>query len=48
MQKAISGLGYLLPFILAEAGWPEVFFKRYFPVLGPEFGLGALGIFQGL
>ena len=24
------------------------FFDRYFPVLGSEFGLGALGIFQGL
>lgn len=24
------------------------FFDRYFPVLGSEFGLGALGIFQAL
>jgi len=34
--------------ILAEVGWPAVFFECYFPVLGPSFGLGALGIFQGL
>jgi hypothetical protein len=24
------------------------FFNRYFPVLGSEFGLGALGVMQGL
>ena len=24
------------------------FFNRYFPVLGSDFGLGALGIFQCL
>lgn len=34
--------------ILAEIEWPMVFFNRFFPVLGPSFGLGALGIFQGL
>jgi len=34
--------------ILAEVGWPATFFEHYFPVLGPTFGLGALGIFQGL
>lgn len=34
--------------ILAEIGWPSSFFSHYFPVLGPDFGLGALGIFQGL
>jgi len=34
--------------ILSEIGWPAAFFEHYFPVLGPDFGLGALGIFQGL
>ncbi|TFK23436.1 hypothetical protein FA15DRAFT_642423 [Coprinopsis marcescibilis] len=33
---------------LSEASWPMTFFLNYFPVLGPNFGLGALGIFQGL
>jgi len=33
---------------LSELGWPRTFFERFFPVLGPEFGLGALGIFQAL
>ncbi|CDO68623.1 hypothetical protein BN946_scf184996.g54 [Trametes cinnabarina] len=34
--------------IMSEVGWPTAFFERYFPVLGPNFGLGALGIFQCL
>ncbi|KAF9017217.1 hypothetical protein BDZ89DRAFT_1165851 [Hymenopellis radicata] len=34
--------------IMSEFGWPSVFFDRYFPVLGANFGLGALGIFQAL
>ncbi|KAH9848867.1 hypothetical protein C2E23DRAFT_738439 [Lenzites betulinus] len=34
--------------ILSEIGWPAAFFARFFPVLGPTFGLGALGIFQCL
>lgn len=34
--------------IMSEVGWPAVFFDRFFPVLGAGFGLGALGIFQGL
>jgi len=33
---------------LSEVGWPSSFFDRFFPVLGAGFGLGALGIFQGL
>ncbi|KAJ8589139.1 hypothetical protein M405DRAFT_818579 [Rhizopogon salebrosus TDB-379] len=33
---------------LSEVGWPSAFFDRFFPVLGSNFGLGALGIFQGL
>ncbi|PCH43105.1 hypothetical protein WOLCODRAFT_138198 [Wolfiporia cocos MD-104 SS10] len=34
--------------ILSELGWPAAFFNRYFPVLGDEFGLGALGAIQCL
>jgi len=34
--------------ILSEIGWPAQFFNRYFPILGRDFGLGALGIIQGL
>ncbi|KAF8623329.1 hypothetical protein AX15_006407 [Amanita polypyramis BW_CC] len=34
--------------LLSEVGWPIKFFDRYFPVLGSNFGLGPLGIFQGL
>jgi len=33
---------------LSEIGWPAAFFERFFPVLGPDFGLGPLGIFQCL
>lgn len=33
---------------LSEVSWPMAFFDRYFPVLGSQFGLGALGIFQSL
>jgi len=41
----ISQLAFLL---LSEVSWPMTFFDHYFPVLGTEFGLGPLGIFQGL
>lgn len=34
--------------LLSELSWPIAFFNRFFPVLGSEFGLGALGIFQTL
>ncbi|KAI0270618.1 hypothetical protein BC834DRAFT_862267 [Gloeopeniophorella convolvens] len=34
--------------ILSEIGWPKSFFNRFFPVLGSNFGLGALGVMQGL
>jgi hypothetical protein len=33
---------------LSEISWPIAFFDRFFPVLGSEFGLGALGVFQTL
>jgi len=34
--------------ILSELGFPSSFFVYYFPVLGKDFGLGALGIVQML
>ncbi|THH16226.1 hypothetical protein EW146_g4375 [Bondarzewia mesenterica] len=34
--------------VLSEIGWPARFFDRYFPVLGSDFGLGALGVIQCL
>jgi hypothetical protein len=34
--------------ILSELGFPAKFFDRFFPVLGKDFGLGALGLFQML
>ncbi|KAJ7670236.1 hypothetical protein B0H17DRAFT_1162186 [Mycena rosella] len=34
--------------LLSEVGWPSAFFARFFPVLGKDFGLGALGIIQCL
>ena len=33
---------------MSEVGWYTSFFDRYFPVLGSNFGLGILGIFQCL
>jgi len=34
--------------VLSELGWPSAFFNRFFPVLGKDFGVGALGIIQCL
>ncbi|KAF9221716.1 hypothetical protein BS17DRAFT_784554 [Gyrodon lividus] len=34
--------------ILSEIGWPAAFFTRFFPVLGRDFGVGALGVMQCL
>jgi len=34
--------------ILSEIGWPALFFDRFFPVLGKDFGLGVIGVFQCL
>jgi len=44
-------IGQVVVLILSEIGRPmfiENFFAKYFPVLGRDFGLGALGIFQTL
>ncbi|THH31144.1 hypothetical protein EUX98_g3058 [Antrodiella citrinella] len=38
----------IIALIASEVGWPMRFFDRFFPVLGSNFGLGPLGIFQGL
>lgn len=38
----------IIVLILSEIGWPSAFFDKYFPVLGSEFGLGALGVIQCL
>lgn len=41
-------IGQTVVLLLSEFGWPSVFFNRFFPVLGDDFGLGALGIIQCL
>jgi len=33
---------------LSEVGWPDRFFVAWFPVLGRDFGTGALGVFECL
>lgn len=38
----------IIVLILSEVGWPLAFFDRFFPVLGSNFGLGPLGVFQCL
>ncbi|KAF5392048.1 hypothetical protein D9757_003272 [Collybiopsis confluens] len=41
-------IGQTVVLIMSELGWPAAFFNRFFPVLGKDFGLGALGIIQCL
>jgi len=41
-------LGECIFLLLSEVGFPMSFFDRFFPVLGSNFGVGALGVFQGL
>ncbi|GLB44151.1 hypothetical protein LshimejAT787_1600810 [Lyophyllum shimeji] len=41
-------IGQSIVLIMSEFGWPAAFFDRYFPVLGKDFGVGALGIMQCL
>jgi len=41
-------VGQTVVLLLSEFGWPAAFFNRFFPVLGDEFGLGAIGIIQCL
>jgi hypothetical protein len=41
-------LSQVVVLIFSEISWPQAFFNSFFPVLGKEFGLGALGIFECL
>ena len=41
-------IGQTVVLIFSEFGFPSAFFTRYFPVLGKNFGLGALGVIQML
>ncbi|KAG6911083.1 hypothetical protein DXG01_004598 [Tephrocybe rancida] len=41
-------IGQSVLLIMSEFGWPSRFFDHYFPVLGKDFGLGALGVMQCL
>ena len=41
-------IGQVTILFLSEIGWPSVFFDRFFPVLGDDFGVGALGVIQCL
>lgn len=41
-------IGQVIVLLLSEFGWPASFFNRFFPVLGQDFGVGALGIIQCL
>ena len=41
-------IGQAVVLILSELGFPSKFFETFFPVLGKEFGLGALGLIQML
>jgi len=41
-------IGQTVVLLLSEIGWPAKFFNTVFPVLGKDFGLGALGLIQCL
>jgi len=41
-------IGQVIILFLSEIGWPSAFFHKFFPVLGDDFGLGALGVIQCL
>jgi len=41
-------IGQTTVLFLSEFGWPSVFFERFFPILGKDFGLGPLGLMQCL
>ena len=41
-------VGQTIVLLLSEFGWPSVFFERFFPILGTDFGLGPLGLMQCL
>ena len=41
-------IGQVFLLFLSEIGWPSAFFHKFFPVLGNDFGVGALGVIQCL
>jgi len=41
-------IGQVIVLIFSEFGFPASFFDRFFPVLGKDFGVGALGLIQML
>lgn len=41
-------LGECLLLILSEIGFPKSLFANYIPMLGPDYGLGCLGVLQTL
>jgi len=41
-------LAQVVGLVFSEFGWPMSFFDKYFPVLGSEFGMGALGVIECL
>ena len=41
-------IAQVIALTLSELGWPMRFFEAYFPVLGRNFGVGALGVIQCL
>jgi hypothetical protein len=41
-------IGQTIVLLMSEIGWPAKFFNTVFPVLGKDFGLGALGLIQCL
>jgi len=41
-------IGQVIILFLSEIGWPSVFFDKFFPVLGDDFGVGAFGVIECL
>jgi len=41
-------IGQVVILFLSEIGWPSAFFHKFFPVLGDDFGVGALGVIECL
>lgn len=41
-------IGQVVILFLSEIGWPSAFFHKFFPVLGNDFGVGALGVIECL
>ena len=46
INRLLIIIAQVIMIALSEVGWPQVFFDRFFPILGSDFGLGALGIMQ--